>query len=111
MVVYHLLRSVHSVGKLFAKFRTGEFGPGIAFTICTNQFHYFTGKRPRRPETGIKDGFEKMEHKFPFGIFHSEKQDYLLDVPLLLGIFCWEEPKSRVSFTFQPEFPENFCKW
>ena len=37
----------------------------------------FTEKRPRRPETGIKDGFEGMEHEFPFGIFHPEKQDYL----------------------------------
>ena len=26
-------------GKWFAKFRTGKFRPGIAFTICTNQFH------------------------------------------------------------------------
>ena len=26
--------------------------------------------------TGIKDGFEGMEHEFPFGIFHPEKQDY-----------------------------------
>ena len=37
----------------------------------------FTEKRPRRPETGIKDGFEGMEHEFPFGIFHPEKQDYI----------------------------------
>ena len=34
-------------------------------------------KRPRRPETGIKDGFEKMECEFPCGIFYPEKQDYL----------------------------------
>ena len=33
-------------------------------------------KRPRKPETGIKDGFEEMEHEFPFGTFRSEKQDY-----------------------------------
>ena len=25
--------------------------------------------RPRKPATGIKDGFEQMEHEFPFGIF------------------------------------------
>ena len=37
----------------------------------------FTGKRPRSPETGIKDGFEKMEQEFPCGIFYLEKQDYL----------------------------------
>jgi len=37
----------------------------------------FTGKRLRRPETGIKDGFEEIEHEFLLGIFHPEKQDYL----------------------------------
>ena len=35
----------------------------------------FTEKRPRRPETGINDGFEEMEHEFLFGIFCPEKQD------------------------------------
>ena len=33
--------------------------------------------RPRKHETGIKDGFEEMKHKFPFGTFRSERQDYL----------------------------------
>ena len=32
-------RSVHGSGKWYAKFRTDKFRPGIAFTICTNQFH------------------------------------------------------------------------
>jgi len=31
----------------------------------------FTEKQ--RPETGIKGGFEEMEHEFPSGIFHPEK--------------------------------------
>ena len=42
MVVFHLHgqdRSVHGLGKWYAKFRTGKFRPGIAFSICTNQFH------------------------------------------------------------------------
>ena len=34
--IYH---SAHGVGKWFAKFRTSKFRPGIAFTICSNQFH------------------------------------------------------------------------
>ena len=29
------------------------------------------------PETSIKDGFEEMKHKFAFGAFNLEKQDYL----------------------------------
>ena len=34
----------------------------------------FTGKRPRRPETGIKDDFEEIEHEVLFGISRLEKQ-------------------------------------
>ena len=37
----------------------------------------FTEKRLRRPETGIKDGFEEMEHEFPFGKFRPEMRDNL----------------------------------
>ena len=32
------------------------------------------------------------------------------DVLLLPDIFHRNEPKSRVSFTFKPDFPETFCK-
>ena len=32
-------RSIHGLGKWYAKFRTGKFRSGIAFTICTNQFN------------------------------------------------------------------------
>ena len=64
--------SVHGVGKWFAKFRTGKFRPEIAFTICTNQFH-LPENDSEGLKTGIKDGFEKMDHEFPFGIFHPEK--------------------------------------
>ena len=30
------------------------------------------------------------------------------DVPLLSEIFRWKDPKSRVPFTFQLDFPEIF---
>ena len=30
------------------------------------------------------------------------------DVPLLPEIFRWNNQKSHVSFTFQPDFPETF---
>ena len=66
------------------------------------------GKRLARPETGIKDGFEEMEHKFPFGIFHPQKQDYFFRCSVALGNFPLEDPKSRVPFTFQLDFPEIF---
>ena len=66
----------------------------------------FTGKRPRKPETGIKDGFEEMEHEFPFGISIPSGQTGL---PFQMFRFRWEDPESRVPFTFQPDFPENVC--
>ena len=31
-----------------------------------------TEKRPRKPDTGIKDGFKQTEHKFTFGAFRLE---------------------------------------
>ena len=71
----------------------------------------FTEKRPRRPETGIKDGFEEMEHEFPFGYSTRKDRTTFSDVPLLLEIFRWNDPKSRVPYTFQPDFPYKFGKW
>ena len=32
-------QSAHGLGKCQAKFRTDKFPTGIAFTICSNQFH------------------------------------------------------------------------
>ena len=69
----------------------------------------FTGKRPRRPETGIKDGFEEMEHEFPHGILRPEKSK-LFRCSVTAGNFPLERPKSRVLFTFQPDFPEIVFK-
>ena len=33
------------------------------------------------------------------------------EIPLLPEIFLWNDPESRAQFTFQPDFPETFCKW
>ena len=60
-------------------------------------------------ETGIKDGFEEMErvHEFRFGPLCPEKQDYLFRCPVAPAeIFCWNDLKSRVPLTSQPDFPE-----
>ena len=43
-----------------------------------------------------------------FRFEHSVRKKY---VPLLPEIFRWDDPKSRVPFTFQPGFPETFCEW
>ena len=90
------------LGKWYAKFRTDKFRPGVAFTICTNQFHLL------RPETGIKDGFQEMEHKFLLGIFCPEKQDHLFKFSVALGIFLLERPKKVCLISFPSGFSGNF---
>ena len=53
---------------------------------------------------------EKKWSQFPFETFRPERQDYFFkSAPLLPKLFCWYDPKSRVPFTFQPDFPETFC--
>ena len=42
-------------GKMLIKIQDLKFDPGIVFAICTNQLH-LPKKRPRKAETGIKDG-------------------------------------------------------
>ena len=46
--------------------RIGKFRPGIAYIICTNQFHLPKNGRQSIYKTGIKVGFEEMKHEFPF---------------------------------------------
>ena len=62
----------------------------------------FTKKRLQRPEPGIKNGFEEMEHEFSFGIFRPK----ISDIPLLPEIFRCKGPKSRVPFTSSRIFRE-----
>ena len=87
--------------------QSGKFRPRIDFTICTNQFH-LPKKRPRRSETGIKDGFEGMEHEFPFGIFHPEKQDYLFRFSVAPGHFPLGRSKKSCFIYFPTGFPGKF---
>ena len=93
-----------------AKFRTGKFPLGIAFTICTDQFH-FPENRPRRNKLVskmIKDGFEEMEHVW--NSFFGSFQDYLFkcSVAPFRKFFRWNDRKSRVPCTFQPHFSDFF---
>ena len=62
----------------------------------------------RRPETGIKDGFEEMEHEIPFGIFHPEKQDHLFRRSVTAGNFPQERTKNSSSIHFPIRFSGNF---
>ena len=52
-----------------------------------------------------------MELEFLFGIFRPENMTTFSDVPLFQEGFRWNDPKSRVPFTLQPDFPESICKW
>ena len=81
----------------------------VAFTICTNHFH-LPKKRSPKPETGIKHGFEQMEQRFPCGILRPEYRTTFSGLPLLPEIFRWNDPKDRVTFTFQQDIPETFCE-
>ena len=102
--------SVHGVGKWFAKFRSGQFRPRIAFTICTNQFHL-----PKNGREGLKlvSKMALKEWNTNCRLEYSIRKNRTTfsDVPLLPEVFRWDDPKSRVPFIFQTGFPENFCKW
>ena len=53
-----------------------------------------------------------MEHKIPLGSFHRENGSTFSGIPFIPENFQWNEPKSRVPFTSEPEFPEFFNgKW
>ena len=86
--------SVQGLGKWSAKFRTGKCRPGIAFTICTNEFHL-----PKSDREGL-NGFEEMQHGFSFGIFLPEKQDYPFRCYVAPGNFPMERPKKSTHCTF-----------
>ena len=52
-----------------------------------------------------------MEHKFPLGSFQRENGTIFSGILFIPENFQWNEPKSRVPFTSQPEFSGFFGKW
>ena len=89
---------VHSLGKWYVRFRTGNW-------ISTpNRIYYLYKSLPfsERSETGIKDGFEEMKKK------QINIRTTFSDVTFIPEIFCWNDPRSSVPFTLQPDFPETF---
>jgi len=54
------------MGEPVAKFRTGKFRPGIAFTICTNQFHFLAESDHEVPKL-----VSKMEHELSVCLEYS----------------------------------------
>ena len=66
----------------------------------------FTGKRPRRPETGIKDDFEEIEHCLEYPVWKS--RDYLFRCSVAPGNFPLERPKKSCSIYFPTGFSRIF---
>ena len=106
--IYMGNRSVYGLGKWYAKFRTGKFSAGIAFTICTDQFHLTENGREGLKLVS-KMALRKWNTNFRLEYFVRKNRTTFSDVPLLQEIFRWEDPKSRVPFTFELDFPENSC--
>ena len=102
-------RSGHGLGKWYAKFRTGNFRPRIAFTICTNQFHLpKNGREGLKPRSHVWAWGIEMKHEFPFGTFRPEKQYYLFRWSGAPGNFPLQRPNVVFHLLFQPDFPELF---
>ena len=93
------------MGKWFAKFRTGKFRPGIAFTICSNQFHL-----PKNGCEGLKlvSKMALKEWNTNFRLEYSIRKNRTTfsDVLLLPEIFRWEDTESRAPF-FPTGFPRT----
>ena len=88
---------------------TGKYRPGIAFTICTNQFHLSENDREGLKLVS-KTALKKWNTNFRLKYSVQKNGTTFSDIPLLPEIFYWNDPKSRVPFTFQENFPESFCK-
>ena len=100
-------RSVHSLSKWFAKFRTGKFRLGIAITIntiSTDQFHLKENGREGL-KLVLKVALKKWITNFRLEYSIRINRTTFSDVSLLPEIFRWEDPKSGVPFTFEPDFP------
>ena len=67
-----------------------------------------TAESAKRPETRTKHA--ELD-EFPFGTSNRENGTNFSEFPFVPGIFQWNEPKDRVPFKSQPEFPGSFSKW
>ena len=102
-------RSVHGLGKWYAKFETGKFRKRVYH--CTYQFHL-----PENDREGLmlvsKMALKKWNANLCLQYFVRKNRTTFSDVPLLPEVFPLERSKpGRVSYTYQPDFPESFCKW
>ena len=100
-------RLVHGLDKWLERFRTGKFLRGIAFIICTNQFHLkIYGRQGLRLE--LKMVLKKWNTNFRLEHSVRKNRTAFPDVPSLPESSRWNDPKSRAPCSFQLDFPENF---
>ena len=103
-----------SIYKKFQKIFIGNFCLGRARSIC-HQFHSreprdgWPFKRPQKPLYWSGDKNNRHE-KFVNGTqsFHRENGTTFSEIPFFPENFQWNDLKSRVPFTSQPEFPKFF---
>ena len=78
-----------------------KFCPGILFAICTNQLH-LPKKRPRKAETGIKDGLWGNGTRISVWNIPTVpgKQDYLFRSSVAPGSFTPKRPEKSCSIYF-----------
>ena len=81
------------MGKWYSKFRTGKFRPGIAFTICTNQFYL-----PKNDREGLKlvskIALKKWNTNLRLEYSVPKNRTTFSDVPLLPEIFAGTTNKT-----------------
>ena len=91
--VYHL----HGGTGRFTVWESGKQNSRLASFVPESRLPFavtFIERRPRRSETGIKDGFQEMEHEFSFGTFRSGKQDYFFRRSAAPGNFPPKRPET-----------------
>ena len=103
----YISKSVFGLDKWYAKFRTGKFRPGIAFTICANQLHL-----PKNDREGLillpKMALKKWNTNFRLEYsVRKKKQDYLFRCSLTPGHFPLEWPKKSCFIYFSTGFSRN----
>ena len=100
-------RLVHGLGKWHAKIWTGEFCPGIAFTICTNQFHL-----PKNDREGLKlvskMALKKWDTNFRLEYSVRKTTTTFSDVPSLPEIFRWNDPNVMFHLVSKRTFRKRF---
>ena len=79
--------------------------------MCTNQLQLPKNCRKRLKLVLIKDGFEEIEHEFPFGTFRPENQGYLFRRFVTPGNFPPKRPKKSCFIYFPTGFSRKVWKW